>query len=276
MKLLRWPLGPLFVLLFPDGIKRLGSDNLPTTFIQFLSVIIGSGVSSAFIFGVHADHWWVLSNKCFLVKTLLQCLLSELSLLSFLEFLQVKLLGKLSLFIIILVSLKLNNDVEDFSCLSLELIRVHGIKLKGLQSDAEGNLLLLLQLLLGLCHFPASIATSSTSNRLLLISSFLTSLLGFKHFFSCSFCLFKLLLLFFGFLGFLFILLLSELFFFFFLLLVQLLHLLFFLLPGLSPFCNVFLQLAVKSLLLLCFFSSVSHCDLLWYFLYGCNWWPPC
>merc|ERR1712050_776957 len=144
MKLLRWPLGPLFVLLFPDGIKRLGSDNLPTTFIQFLSVIIGSGVSSAFIFGVHADHWWVLSNKCFWVKTLLQCLLS------FLEFLQVKLLGKLSLFIIILVSLKLNNDVEDFSCLSLELIRVHGIKLKGLQSDAEGNLLLLLQLLLSL------------------------------------------------------------------------------------------------------------------------------
>merc|ERR1712050_777734 len=201
MKLLRWPLGPFFVLLFPDGIKRLGSDNLPTTFIQFLSVIIGSSVSSAFIFGVHADHWWVLSNKCFWVKTLLQCLLSELSLLSFLEFLQVKLLGKLSLFIIILVSLKLNNDVEDFSCLSLELIRVHGIKLKGLQSDAEGNLLLLLQLLLGLCHFPASIATSY---RLLLISSFLTSLLGFKHFFSCSFCLFKLLLLFFGFLGFLF------------------------------------------------------------------------
>merc|ERR1711979_139201 len=187
MKLLRWPLGPLFVLLFPDGIKRLGSDNLPTIFIQFLSVIIGSGVSSAFIFGVHADHWWVLSNKSFWVKTLLQCLLSELSLLSFLEFLQVKLLGKLPLFIIILVSLKLNNDVEDFSCLSLELIRVHGIKLKGLQSDAEGNLLLLLQLLLGLCHFPASIATSSTSNRLLLISSFLTSLLGFKHFFSCSF-----------------------------------------------------------------------------------------
>merc|ERR1712050_496742 len=191
MKLLRWPLGPLFVLLFPDGIKRLGSDNLPTTFIQFLSVIIGSGVSSAFIFGVHADHWWVLSNKCFWVKTLLQCLLSELSLLSFLEFLQVKLLGKLSLFIIILVSLKLNNDVEDFSCLSLELIRVHGIKLKGLQSDAEGNLLLLLQLLLGLCHFPASIATSSTSNRLLLISSFLTSLLGFKHFFSSSFFFFS-------------------------------------------------------------------------------------
>merc|ERR1712050_660193 len=238
MKLLCWPLGPFFVLLFPDGIKRLGSDNLPTTFIQFLSVIIGSGVSSAFIFGVHANHWWVLSNKSFWVKTLLQCLLSELSLLSFLEFLQVKLLGKLPLFIIILVSLKLNNDVEDFSCLSLELIRVHGIKLKGLQSDAEGNLLLL------------------------------------------------------GFLGFLFILLLSKLFFFFFLLLVQflllfssdffplcllflqLLQLLFFLLPGLSPFCNVFLQLAVKSLLLLCFFSSVSHCDLLWYFLYGCNWWP--
>merc|ERR1719312_1159529 len=181
------------------------------------------------------------------IKTLLQGLLSELSLLPFLQFLQVKFLGKLPLFIVIFVCLKLNDDVEDLSSLGLELIRVHGLKLQGLQSDAEGNLLLLLKLLLGLCHFPAGITTSTTSNRLLFISTS-SCFLGLKHFFSLCFCFLKLFLLFFCFFGFLFI---------------QLLQLLLLLLPGLSPFCNVFFQLAVKSLLLLCFFSSVSHCDLL-------------
>merc|ERR1719270_2681893 len=185
----------------------------------------------------------------------------------------------LPLFIVIFVCLELNNDAKDLSSLGLELIRVHGLKLQGLQSDTEGNLLLLLKLLLGLCHFPAGITTSTTSNRLLFVCTS-TCLLGFKHFFSLCFCFLKLFLLFFCFFGFLFILLLSELLLFLFLLLVkllfllssdffplcllflQLLQLLLLLLPGLSPFSNVFLQLAVKSLLLLCFFSSVSHCDL--------------
>merc|ERR1719266_2140429 len=130
------------------------------------------------------------------------------------------------------------------------------------------------------CHFPTGISTTTTSNRLLLISTS-SCFLGFKHFFSLCFSFLKLFLLFFGFLSFLLILFLSEFFFLFLLLLVellflfssnffpfcllflQLLQLLLFLLPGLSPFCNVFLQLAIKSLLLLCFFSSVSHCDLL-------------
>merc|ERR1719347_229147 len=93
-----WPLAPLLVLLFPDGIQRFCSDHLPATFIQLLSVIIGSGVCSAFILGVHADHGWVFSNKCFRVKTLLQGLLSQLGLLSFLQLLQVKFLCEFSLF----------------------------------------------------------------------------------------------------------------------------------------------------------------------------------
>merc|ERR1719452_127395 len=62
-KFLRWSLGPFFVLLFPDGINRFCSDDLPATLIQLLPVVIGSGVSSALILGVHADHWWVFANK---------------------------------------------------------------------------------------------------------------------------------------------------------------------------------------------------------------------
>merc|ERR1719508_554276 len=109
---------------FPDGIKRFCTDDFPATFIQLLSVVISSGVCSAFIFGVHADHWWVFANKGFWVKTLLQGLLSELSLLPLLQFLQVKFLCEFSLFIVVLVSLKLDNNVEDLVSLRLQLIRV--------------------------------------------------------------------------------------------------------------------------------------------------------
>merc|ERR1712115_737694 len=116
-----WPLAPLLVLLFPDGIQRFCSDHLPATFIQFLPVIIGSGVCSAFILGVHADHGWVFANKCFRVKTLLQGLLSQLGLLSFLQLLQVKFLCEFSLFIVIFIRFKLNNDVEDLCSLCLQL-----------------------------------------------------------------------------------------------------------------------------------------------------------
>merc|ERR1712106_445457 len=199
----------ILLTLWGLSITSLLAGPLTEPLRKFLSVVISSGVSSSLILGVHADHWWVLSNESLWVKTLLQGLLSELSLLPLLQFLQVKFLGKSSLFIIILVSLKLNNNVEDLSSLSLEFIGVHGINLKGLQSDAKGNLLLFFKLFLGLCHFSAGISTGSTSNRLLLVCSS-SSLLGFKHFFPCGFSFFKLLLLFFSFLGLLFVLFLSE------------------------------------------------------------------
>merc|ERR1719300_1259765 len=117
--------------------------------------------------------------------------------------------------------------------------------------------------------------------RFLLLATILLGLLSFKHLLSGSFSFFKLLLLFFSLLGLLFIFLLPELLFLFLLLLVQLLlllssdflplslllfellELIFLLLPGLSPFCDVFLQLCVESLLLLCLF--VGHCELICY-----------
>merc|ERR1712228_1086489 len=283
-KFLCWSLGPFFILLLPDGVKGFSSDDFPTTLIQFLSVVIGSGVCSTFIFGVHADHGRVFANKGLRVKTLLKSLLSELSLLSLLEFLQVKLLGKFPLFIVIFVLLKLNDDVEDLVGLGLKLIRVHGIKFERLNSDAKGNLLFLLKLFLGLGHFSASIIGRASGYRFLLVATILLGLLSFKHLLSGSFSFFKLLLLFLSLLGLLFIFLLPELLFFLLLLLIQLLlllssdflplslllfellELIFLLLPGLSPFCDVFLQLCVESLLLLCLF--VGHCELICYSLH--------
>merc|ERR1719244_419325 len=121
------------------------------------------------------------------------------------------------------------------------------IRLKPLQPDAEGNLLLFFELLLGLCHFSTGIPTSTTGNRLLLISTS-SCLLGFKHFFSLCFSFFKLFLLFFGFLSFLLILFLSEFFFLFFLLLVELLFLFS---SNFFPLCLLFLQLLELLLFLL-------------------------
>merc|ERR1711994_1061710 len=131
-----------------------------------------------------------------------------LSLLSLLEFLQVKLLGKFPLFIVIFVLLKLNDDVEDLVGLGLELIRVHGIKFKRLDSDAESNLLFLLKLFLGLGHFSASIIGRASGYRFLLVATILLGLLSFKHLLSGSFSFFKLLLLFLSLFGLLFIFLL--------------------------------------------------------------------
>merc|ERR1712115_248270 len=117
-----WPLAPLLVLLFPDGIQRFCSDHLPATFIQLLPVIIGSGVCSAFIFGVHANRRGIFATESVWVKTLLQGLLSQLCLLSFLQFIQLIVLCNSSLLIVIFICFKLDNDFEKFFCLCFDFI----------------------------------------------------------------------------------------------------------------------------------------------------------
>merc|ERR1719384_2998273 len=181
-QLLGGSLAPFIVLLLPGGLEVFGSDNLPASFVELLSIIVRSGVGSPLVLGVHADLGRVLANKSLGVKTLLQGLGSELSLLSLLQFLQVELLGELPLFIVILVSLHLDDGLEELLSLGLELIRVHLLKSEGLDSDAQGDLLLLLKLLLSHGEFLAGIISRSTSNRLLLLSSVsLLGLLGLQH-----------------------------------------------------------------------------------------------
>merc|ERR1719147_406086 len=271
------PLGPLLVLLFPDCIQSLCSDHLPASFIQLLPVVVCPGVCPPLILGVHTDHWRILSYKCFGIQTFLQSFLSQLSLLLLFQLCQLPLLIDLLLLIVILISLQGDHDVEQFLSFGFQFIRVHGFEIERLDSDGEGDLLLLLQLLLSFGHLLVSITGSLPNNRLLGTSA---GLLGIQHLLSLGFCLFKLLLLLLSFHSLLLSLFLPQLFFLFFLLLIdllfllgsdllplsllllQLFQLLLLLLPGLPPFCNVFLEGGVQSLLLLCLFfcHDCSRC----------------
>merc|ERR1712242_180016 len=180
-KLLGGSLGPFFVLLLPDGVHVLRSDNLPATLVQLLPVLVGPGVGSPLVLGVHADHGGVLANKGLGVETLLQGLLSQLGLLPLLQLLEVPLLLLPLLLVVVLVGLQLDDNVEQLGGLSLQVVSVHGVEFEGLDSDGEGNLLLLLQLLLGLGHLLAGIVALSASSGLLGGSSSLVGLLGIKH-----------------------------------------------------------------------------------------------
>merc|ERR1719147_149115 len=219
------------------------------------------------ILGVHTDHWRILSDKGFGIQTLLNSLLSQLSLLSLLQLLQFPLLIDFLLLIVILVSLKGNNNVEQFLSLGFQLVRVHSFEIERLDSDGEGDLLLLLQLLLGLGHLFTGITAVSTNCGLLAAGLLLLCL---KHLLSLGFSLLKTLLLLLSLNGLLFILFFPQLLLLFLLLLIELLfllgsdllplsllllqlhQLLLLLLPGLSPFCDVFLEGGVQCLLLLC------------------------
>merc|ERR1711936_851752 len=181
-QLLGGSLGELVVLLLPGGLEVLGSDDLPATLVQLLPVVVGPGVGSALVLGVHADLGWVLASQGLWVKTLLQGLGSQLSLLPLLQFLEIKFLCQLPLLVVVFVSLKLDDGLEEVLNLALQLIRVKSLQLKRLDSDAEGNLLLLLQLLLGLGEFLAGVRDGSASHGLLLVELFsLLGLLGLKH-----------------------------------------------------------------------------------------------
>merc|ERR1711910_319657 len=184
-----------------------------------LRVLVGPCVGPPLVLGIHADHGGVLANKGLRVKTLLQGLLSQLSLLPLLQLLEVPLLLLPLLLVVVLVSLKLDHDVEQLGGLGLQVVGVHGLKVQGLDSDGEGDLLLFLEHLL-----PLGLGLLKALLLLLSLSGPLVSLL------------FPQLLL-------LFLLLLVELLLLLGsdllplgLLLLQLLQLLLFLLPGGSPF----------------------------------------
>merc|ERR1711910_318330 len=168
-QLLGGSLGELVVLLLPGGLQMLGSDDLPSTLVELLPIVVGPGVCPALVLGVHADLGGVLSSQGLGVKTHLEGLSSELSLLPLLQFLEIQLLSELPLLVIVFVSLKLDDGLEQVLDLGLQLVRVKGLQIKGLDSDAEGDLLLLLQLLLGLGELLAGVRNGSTSNRLLLV-----------------------------------------------------------------------------------------------------------
>merc|ERR1711884_409988 len=149
-QLLGGSLGELVVLLLPGGLQVLRPDDLPSALVELLPVVVGPGVCSALVLGVHADLGGVLASQGLRVKTLLEGLGSQLSLLPLLQLLEVQLLCELPLLVVVFVSLKLDDGPEQVLDLGLQLVRVKSLQLERLDSDAEGDLLLLLQLLLGL------------------------------------------------------------------------------------------------------------------------------
>merc|ERR1712190_333128 len=260
-QLLGRPLGPLLVLLLPDGVQGLGTDDLPAALVQLLPVLVGPGVRPPLVLGVHADHGGVLANKGLRVKTLLQ------GLLPLLQLLEVPLLLLPLLFVVVLVGLKLDHDVEQLGRLGLQVVGVHGLKVQGLDSDGEGDLLLFLELLLGLGHLLAGIVALSASSGLLGGGASLVGLLGIEHLLPLGLGLLQALLLLLGLSGPLVSLLFPQLLLLFLLLLVelllllgpdllplgllllQLLQLLLFLLPGLPPLIDVLLEGLIESCL---------------------------
>merc|ERR1719270_2746785 len=150
-------LAPVVHLLLPGLLQQLAVHYLPTALIEFPPVLICSRVCSPLVFGVHADFGRVLASEGLGVQSLLHGLLSKLLLLSLFQLFQVVVLPLLPLFQIILLSLKPHNHLPQLAGLLLQGVAVHAVELEGLDPDAERDLFLLLQLLLGLGHLPARV-----------------------------------------------------------------------------------------------------------------------
>merc|ERR1719234_2581972 len=104
----------------------------------------------------------------------------QLGLLPLLQLIQLVILGNSPLLVVVFVGFKGDNDVEQLLGLVFQVVGVHGIEVEGLDPDGEGDLLLLLQLLLGLGHLTPGIS-SATTGLLGAASSSLVGLLSLEH-----------------------------------------------------------------------------------------------
>merc|ERR1712088_1252961 len=156
-QLLGGALRELGELLLPHRLKPLGADHLGAALVQLLAVAVAPCVRPPLVLGEHPDGGRVLLGERLGVETLLDRLVPLLQLLPLRELLQLVILIKLPLLIVVLVCLELENRVPDLLSLGLQLVRVHGIKVEGLDADPQRDLHLLLHLLLGLGHLLASV-----------------------------------------------------------------------------------------------------------------------
>merc|ERR1712002_1015712 len=152
-----WPLLPFIVLLLPQSLQVFSSDNLPSAFVQFPPVFVCSGVSSALIFGIHADLGWVLASKSLGIQSLLHGFLSQLLLLPLLELFEIVILSLLALLQVVLLSLQPDDGFPQFGGLALELFEFHGFQVEGFDANGQGDFFLLLELLLGLGHLATGV-----------------------------------------------------------------------------------------------------------------------
>merc|ERR1712223_1168783 len=101
--------------------------------------------------------WGVLASEGLRIKTELNGFLLVLLSLPLLQLFQIVVLPLLPLFQVILLSLQPHNHLPQLAGLLLQGVAVHAVELEGLDPDAERDLFLLLQLLLGLGHLPARV-----------------------------------------------------------------------------------------------------------------------
>merc|ERR1712012_1398664 len=92
-----------------------------------------------------------------MIKTELNGFLLVLLSLPLFQLFQIVVLPLLPLFQIILLSLQPHNHLPQLAGFLLRGVAVHAVELEGLDPDAERDLFLLLQLLLGLGHLPARV-----------------------------------------------------------------------------------------------------------------------
>merc|ERR1719397_1512297 len=156
-QLLGGTLRKLCELLLPHTLEPLGTDNLGSALVQLLAVTVRPGVRPPLVLGEHVDGGGVLLGEGLGVKTLLDGLVPQLQLLPLGQLLELVVLVELSLLVVVLVSLEADDGVPDLVGFVLQLIRVHLTKGQGLDADGQGDLHLLLNLLLGLGHLFASV-----------------------------------------------------------------------------------------------------------------------
>merc|ERR1712045_616263 len=201
------------------------SDDFPSTFIQLTSIFIGPGICSAFIFGVHADLWWVFASEGFGIETLFHGLLSQLLFLSLLELFEVIVLSLLSLLKIVFFCFEPDNGFPQFLSLGLQFISIHGIDIQRFDPDGQGDSLFFFELFLGLGHLLPGILNIGTTSTNSSLASFarglLFLLLGLHHFLAFLLSLFKTFAFLLLFCGSFFSFCFSKLLFFFLLLLSQ-------------------------------------------------------
>merc|ERR1719474_678416 len=156
-QLLGGALRELGELLLPHRLQPLSADDLGSAFVQLLAVAVRPRVCPPLVLGEHVDGGGVLLGEGLGVKTLLDGLVPQLQLLPLGQLLELVVLVELSLLVVVLVSLEADDGVPDLVGFVLQLIRVHLTKGQGLDADGQGDLHLLLNLLLGLGHLFASV-----------------------------------------------------------------------------------------------------------------------
>merc|ERR1719443_2352347 len=130
-------LGPLSELLFPHGLEPLAANDLGAALVQLLPVAVGPGVRPPLVLGEHVDGGGVGTAEGLGVESLLDGFVSELKLPPLVKLLELVVLVPPPLLEVVFVSLQFNNCVPDGVGLVPQLVRVHGVKGEGLDTDAK-------------------------------------------------------------------------------------------------------------------------------------------